>query len=257
MYIQSSKTEMKFWPCLNSLKSFFFFTWHNRKYVQQQVVCIFSHGRAISLLIAILKSQMNPQQCTVFWESTIFLLLLIFSIFSIPLLPFPSLPSRYIFLLQLGLWSRQCLRLSLRGTPLSCTATWLVTPLRRSSGGMLRSTELTPSSSCGTEPAGVGYPSTRPTAPMGSVCSVSRASHWRTLGPMSAGPATTPGAMTFDKTLPSRGSAPRPPFRCYRVSGLCPVVPRWWTNYQSPVLTTPTRKKTPPQEPSQTTTVTG
>lgn len=145
-------------------------------------------------------------------------------------LPFPYLQSQYTFLLQLGLWSRQCLRLSLRGTPLSCTATWLVIQLQRSSGGMLRSTELTPSSSYGTELASVGYPSTQRTAPMASVCSASRASHWRTLGPMSAGPATIPGAMTSDKTLPSPGSAPRPPFQSYRVSGLCPVVPRWW-NY--------------------------
>lgn len=128
--------------------------------------------------------------------------------------------------LQLGLWSRPCLKLSLRGTPLSCTATWLVTPLQRSSGGMLKSTEPTPSSSCGMGPASVGYLSTQLTAPMGSVCLASRASHWRTLGRTSAGPATTPGAMTSDKTLPSPGSAPRPPFRCYRVSGLCPVVHR-------------------------------
>lgn len=154
-----------------------------------------------------------------------------------PLLPFASLTSQYTSPLQLGLWSRHCLRLSLRGTPLSCTARWLVTPLQRSSGGMLRSTELTPSSSCGTEPASVGCPSTRPTGPMGSVCSASHASHWRTLGPMSAGQATTPGVMTSVKTPPSPGSAPRPPFRCYRVSGLCAVVPRWSTNHKFPFPT--------------------
>lgn len=138
--------------------------------------------------------------------------------------PFLPLPSQCTFPLQLGLWSRQCLRLSLRGTPLSCTATWLATQLQRSNGGMLKSTELTPSSSCGMEPASVGYPSTQPMGAMGSVCSASRASHWRTLEPMSAGPATTPGAMTSDKILPSPGSAPRPPFRSYRVSVSCPLL---------------------------------
>lgn len=146
------------------------------------------------------------------------------------LLPFPSLPSRYTSPLQLGLWSRHCLRLSLQGTPLSCTARWSVTPFQRSSGGTLRSTGPNPSSSCGTEPASVGYPSTWPPAPMWSVCSASRALHWRTLGPMSAGQATTRGAMTSDKTQPSPGSEPRPPFQCYRVSGLCAAEPRWWTN---------------------------
>lgn len=140
-----------------------------------------------------------------------------------PLLPFPSLPSWYTFPLQLGLRSRQCLRLSLRGTPLSCTAVWSVTRLRRSSGGTLKSTEPTPSSSYGTEPASAGYPSIQHMEPMGSVCSVSHGSRWRILGPMSVGRATTPGEMTSDKTPPSRGSAPRPPFRCYRVSGLCAV----------------------------------
>lgn len=148
-------------------------------------------------------------------------------------------------LLQLGLWSRQCLRLSLRGTPLSCTATWLATQLRRSSGGTPRSTGLTHSSSYGTEPASAGYPSTQPMAPMGSVCWASHDSHWRTLGPMSVGPATTPDAMTSDKTLPSPGSVPRPPFRSYRVSGLCPVVPRWWsTSYPSQPLQFPSRPLT-------------
>lgn len=135
---------------------------------------------------------------------------------------------------------------------MSCTATWLVTPLQRSSGGMPRSIEPTPSSSCGTELASVGYLSTRPTAPMGLVCSASRASHWRTLGPMSAGPATTPGAMTSDKTQPSPGSVPRPPFRCYRNQRSVPLIRSscQWTplanqlpcSVTSPLPTLPTRK---------------
>lgn len=146
-----------------------------------------------------------------------------------PLLLFPSLPSQHAFPLQLGLWSRQCLKLNLLGTPLSCTATWSATQLRRSSGGMLRSTEGTPSSSYGTEPANVASPSTRPMAPMESVCWASHASQWKTLGPMSAGPATTPSAMTYDKTLPWPGFVPRPPLWSYKVSGLYPVAPRRWT----------------------------
>lgn len=126
--------------------------------------------------------------------------------------------------LQPGLWSRQCPRLSSRGTPLSCTATWLVTQLRRSSGGTPRSTELTPLSSYGTAPASAGCPSTQPTAPTGSVCWASHGSRWRTLGPTNVGPATTPGAMTSDRTPPPPGSVPRPPFRSCRVSSLsCPV----------------------------------
>lgn len=147
-----------------------------------------------------------------------------------PLLLFPYLPSQHTFpLLQLGLWSRQCLKLNSRGTPLSCTATWSATQLQRSSGGMLRSTEATPSSSYGTEPASVASPSTRPMAPMESVCWASHASQWKTLGPMSAEQATTPSAMTSDKTPPWPGSVPRPPFRSYKVSRLYHAAPRCWT----------------------------
>lgn len=166
-----------------------------------------------------------------------------------PLPPFPPLPSRHTSPLQLGLWSRQCLRQSSRGTPLSCTAMWSVTPPQRSNGGMLRSTELTPSSSCGMGLASVGYPSTRRTAPMGSVCWESHASRWRTLGPMNAEPAMTPGAMTSGKTPPSRGSVPRPPFRCYRVSGLCPAVPRWWTAIY--ITLSPPLQPVKPRSPTQ------
>lgn len=57
---------------------------------------------------------------------------------------------------QLDLWSHRCLRLSLQGTPLSCTVRWLGNPLQRSSGGTLKSTELILSSSCGTEHASGG-----------------------------------------------------------------------------------------------------
>lgn len=124
----------------------------------------------------------------------------LFTIFCLflSLFSFPATPPRHAFPLQLGLWSRRCLRPSWRGTPSSCTATWLVTRLQRSSGGTPTSTELTPSSSYGTEPAGAGCPSTQPTAPMGSVCWASRGSRWRTLEPTSVGPAMTPSAMTSD-----------------------------------------------------------
>lgn len=197
--------------------------WTDTKRQTELLFSPFSDGRFLLLDLVLIIS--------VLWSCLIFFAIpwLFQTFLPFSLLSFLPCHPKYTPPLQLGLWSRQCPRLSSRGTPLSCTATWLVTQLQKSSGGTPRSTELTPSSSYGTAPASAGYPSTQPTAPMGSVCWASHGSRWRTLEPMSVGPATTLGAMTSDKTPPSPGSVPRPPFQSYRVSGLCPVVPRRWS----------------------------